>query len=238
VIGMSRGLQLVLATATTVALIFLGVQIRETPPRDDLDNNARRTSTTTLLAAHIPGDPSIPEVLQMKGDQESPPADNGSSTTTLAPTTTSTQPSTTTTRTVTTTTKAPSPSITTAAEAESAFLSKINALRRSVGLGSLTMDATIRSYARAWAAKLPQNFVHSDIESYLESQKTWRTIGENIAYVCDSRASLDTLVQRAFDNLNASPEHHANMVNGPFTHAGIGVFLEGSCLYTTHVFVG
>lgn len=72
------------------------------------------------------------------------------------------------------------------------------------------------------------NFVHSNIKVLLGP---WSTVGENIAWGY-SVASM-------FDGLNASPGHHANMVNTAFTHVGVGVWVDADGrIWTAHVFGG
>jgi uncharacterized protein YkwD len=72
------------------------------------------------------------------------------------------------------------------------------------------------------------SFDHSNIGSLLGA---WSTVGENI--------SMGHSVSSMFSGLKASSGHHANMVNGSFTHLGVGVWVEADgSIWTTHVFGG
>ncbi|HUP17200.1 MAG TPA: CAP domain-containing protein [Acidimicrobiia bacterium] len=171
-------------------------------------------------------------------------------------TTTTTVPTTTTTKPVTTTTSAPvttttiTPVVTTAppttttstvpittaaagsfsAPAESEFISKINALRSSVGVAGLATNGDLNNYARWWAKQMADsgNFSHSDIGSLLDP---WSTVGENIGY--------GPSVTSVFNALVASTSHYNNMVDPRFTSVGVGAYVDSTGLiWTAHVFGG
>jgi uncharacterized protein YkwD len=180
-----------------------------------------------------------------------------STTTTTVATTTTTEPVTTTTTTpATTTTAAPITTTTTAAmvttappttttttvpattaaagsfsaPAESDFISKINALRSSVGVAGLASNAELNNYARWWAKQMADsgNFSHSDIGSLLGP---WSTVGENIGY--------GPSVTSVFNALVASPGHYNNMVDPRFTSVGVGAYVDSTGrIWTAHVFGG
>ena len=180
--------------------------------------------------------------------------DASSTTTTTVPTTTTTKPVTTTTWPVTTsapvTTTTTAPVVTTAppttttstapattaaagsfsAPAESDFLSKINALRSSVGVPGLAANAELNNYARWWAKQMADsgNFSHSDIASLLGP---WSTVGENIGY--------GPSVTSVFNALVASTGHYNNMVDPRFTSVGVGAYVDSiGRIWTAHVFGG
>ncbi len=167
----------------------------------------------------------------------SPPATTSTTTTTVVVTTAPPATTTTTTTTVVVTTTAPPPTTTTtappggfSASAEAEFASLINSLRSGAGVGALSRDGGLDAYARDWAQHMAEqgDLTHSNIAGLLGP---WSTVGENIAY--------GGSVSQMFGDLDASSGHHANMVNGSFTHLGVGVWIDGSGLiWTTHVFAG
>lgn len=111
--------------------------------------------------------------------------------------------------------------------AESSFASSINSFRGSNGLGALSRDSGLDSYARAWAKRLAEDgsLSHSNIGSLLPP---WSAVGENVG-VGPSVASI-------FNALVDSPGHKANML-GDFTHMGVGVYEDSrGALWTAHVF--
>jgi uncharacterized protein YkwD len=170
--------------------------------------------------------------------------------------TTTTRPVTTTTKPVTVTTAAPvvtttsTPVATTAppatttstvpvttaatggfsASAESDFVSRINALRSSVGVAGLAANGELNNYARWWAKQMSDsgNFSHSDIASLLDP---WSTVGENIGY--------GPSVTSVFNALVASPGHYKNMVDARFTSVGVGAYVDSTGrIWTAHIFGG
>lgn len=113
---------------------------------------------------------------------------------------------------------------------ESQFRSLINGLRGDVGVGALAANGPLDSYARNWAQTMGStgNFEHSDISVLLGP---WSRVGENIAYGYS--------VQSMFNGLVASQGHYDNMVNGDYTHFGVGVWVDGDGrIWTAHVFGG
>ena len=169
--------------------------------------------------------------------------------TTAAPTTTTTRPAPVTTTTappvVTTTTVAPTTTTTVAptttttvaaatggfsAAAESEFISKINGLRASVGVASLSANGELNNYARWWAKQMAEsgNFSHSDIGSLLDP---WSVVGENIGY--------GPSVTTVFNALVNSSGHYKNMVDARFTSVGVGAYVDSTGrIWTAHVFGG
>jgi len=114
---------------------------------------------------------------------------------------------------------------------EAAFVSKINALRQSKGLGSLTVSGELTSIGRSWSERMLANGAISHNPSF-PSQVTanWLKLGENVGH----GGSVDSLFQ-AFVN---SPAHYKNLVDPEFTHVGVGVVVgpDGS-LWTSHQFM-
>jgi uncharacterized protein YkwD len=167
-------------------------------------------------------------------------------------TTTTTAPSTTTTLATTTTTARPSPTTSEAGAetpttttppsttapptteaggydsgAESDFASRINAYRSNNGIGTLSRDGSLDSYARSWAKAMADNGgpSHSNIGSLVPP---WSSVGENVG--------TGGSVGQIFDALVSSGSHSSTMLSD-FTHFGVGVYRDsGGALWTVHVF--
>jgi uncharacterized protein YkwD len=155
-------------------------------------------------------------------------------TTTTVAATTTTVAATTTTVAATTTTVA---ATTTTAQAggydpaaEGQFFASINGVRAGAGVPALQADGGLASYARGWARSMAESGVlgHSDVSSLLGP---WGAVGENVG--------MGHAVGPLFDALVASSGHYANMVDGSFTHLGVGVWVDDEgTIWTVHVFAG
>ncbi len=214
------------------------------PPEPHIVALAPLTSTTTTadlkadalvesetLVALSPPETTLDEKALMEATSTTT---TSTTTTTTAPTTTTTAaPATTaakeTSKTSPPTTKAPAPKNDAgySSKSESQFASSINSYRSSKGLGSLSRDGSLDSYARSWAKRMAEkgNISHSSIGSLLPP---WSSVGENVG--------MGGSVGGIFDALVASSGHRANML-GDFTHMGIGVWIDSSgTVWTAHVF--
>ena len=58
----------------------------------------------------------------------------------------------------------------------------------------------------------------------------WQTAGENVGY--------GPSVAAIFNGLRNSSGHYNNMVNGGYTHVGVGVVVVDGVMWTTHLFAG
>ncbi len=157
-----------------------------------------------------------------------PTADNGSgpaTTQTTATTGTTSQPPTSS-STSPTTTSTTSPTGF-RPDYEAGFYARINSLRTSNGLETLTSDGSLNSYARNRAAYLGSigKLQHSDIGSLLPP---WSGAGENLA--------AGYSVPDMFGALAGSTVHR-NIMLGDFTHVGVGVWVDDEgVLWAVHVF--
>jgi hypothetical protein len=111
-----------------------------------------------------------------------------------------------------------------------AFVAKVNALRASKGLSTLTVDGNLTAIAQDWSAHMAAAHAIShrgDLSSGVTSN--WRRLGENVGVGPDVDALMAAFI--------ASPAHYANLVDPSFTHIGVGTFrtAEG-LLYTAHEF--
>ena len=100
------------------------------------------------------------------------------------------------------------------------FLDRTNALRSSVGVPALKENDTLTRKAEDWAQHMAATgqLAHSNLSDGLGSLN-WRMLGENVGY---SSATGDTL-KTIHDAFVRSAPHRANLVNGRFTHMGVGV---------------
>ncbi len=109
-------------------------------------------------------------------------------------------------------TTTPSP----AAAYESRILVLVNAERAKHGLRPLSLIGCADSYANSWAATMARTgtFAHQSLAPIMTSCSA-RAAGENIAY---GNVSADQMMTMWMN----SPGHRANILNGSFTHIGIG----------------
>jgi hypothetical protein len=118
----------------------------------------------------------------------------------------------------------------TPASMEADFVSRINGLRASKGLGSLSVDGELTSIARNWSSRMAQAGGISHNPNF-SNQVTanWVKLGENVGTGPD----VPSLFQ-AFVN---SPHHYENLVDPAFTRVGVGVVIgPNGALYTAHQF--
>ena len=115
--------------------------------------------------------------------------------------------------------------------AEAEFVSAINDLRASKGLGSLTVHPELVALGRSWAgqmAKADQISHNPDLANAVKAD--WQKLGENVG-VGMTVAKL----HRAFID---SPSHYKNLVDPAFTHIGVGVVLgRDGAIFTAHQFM-
>ena len=100
------------------------------------------------------------------------------------------------------------------------FLDRTNALRASQGVPALKEHDTLTRKAEAWAQHMAKTgrLEHSNLSDGLSGLK-WTALGENVGY---SSPTSDTL--KSIHNMFVSSAgHRANLVNGQFTHMGVGV---------------
>ncbi|GEM_PF-715116 len=108
------------------------------------------------------------------------------------------------------------------------MLTKINGLRASQGVGNLSIDATLNSYAATRSVEAATKWSHTRPNGAqgcdMIPANKWR--GENLSYVTYpefgySEQEQSDAASLMFDNLVASPTHYDNMVFGSFTKIGI-----------------
>jgi uncharacterized protein YkwD len=114
---------------------------------------------------------------------------------------------------------------------ESQFVSRINSLRASKGLGPLSVSGELVGVARSWTDRMVEAGQISHNPALGSSVGgAWTKLGENVGV----GYAVDGLMQ-AFIN---SPAHYRNLVDPDWTHVGVGVTtaVDGR-IYTTHNFM-
>jgi uncharacterized protein YkwD len=99
---------------------------------------------------------------------------------------------------------------------ETAVFVRLNALRAAAGQAALVPDGELVAKAQAQSQAMAGQgtLFHSTLRDGVTGGP--RKMGENVAVA----GSID----RAFQALVESPPHHANMVDGSFNRAGVGIF--------------
>ena len=113
---------------------------------------------------------------------------------------------------------------------EAGFVASINDVRQSQGLNPLIVDSTLTQIAQDWSAQMASVGVIShrpDLRAGIGPGVS--AMGENVG---EGGGVSDLMV--AFI---ASPHHYENLVDGRFTHLGVGSAVsEYGVLFTTHEF--
>jgi hypothetical protein len=117
------------------------------------------------------------------------------------------------------------------AAAEAQFVTLINALRASKGLGTLSVDGNLTSVARNWSQQMANAGTISHNPNFPNQVTSdWQTLGENVGQGYS--------VQSLFDAFVASPHHYENLVEPSYTRIGVGVVVTASGqIFTSHEFM-
>lgn len=101
--------------------------------------------------------------------------------------------------------------------------------RAAYGRAALAVDGQLLAKAEIWAAKMARDgrIAHSSLTS--GAPGCWRSLGENVGVA----SSPDRLHQAWM----ASSSHRANILNGVFTHVGVGIVERGGRYYGVQVFM-
>jgi uncharacterized protein YkwD len=105
---------------------------------------------------------------------------------------------------------------------ESRILVLVNAERAKAGLRPLALISCADTYADNWAASMARTgtFAHQSLTPIMKACAA-RGAGENIAY---GNVTADQMMTMWMN----SPGHRANILNGAFTHIGIGAVKTSS----------
>lgn len=117
------------------------------------------------------------------------------------------------------------------AAAEAEFVSRINDLRRSKGLGTLTVHDELVRVARGWAARMAEaDEISHNPDLAHRVTADWQKLGENVG--------VGMTVAKLHDAFVNSPAHYRNLVDPDFTHVGVAVVLgRDGAIFTTHQFM-
>ena len=130
-----------------------------------------------------------------------------------------------------------------AAQVEAASFQLLNQARQTAGVRLLALDPALSAIARAHSEAMRDRvfFDHRDpatgktfTDRLRDGGQTFRTAGENLAMV----ANAGDPAGFAHDELFASPEHRADMLNPSFGRVGVGVARSGNSYWITQLFVG
>ena len=134
---------------------------------------------------------------------------------------------------------APAPIQTGLAGYANEVLNLTNAERRRVGLHDLAVDNDAMGAAALRARELERLFAHARPDG-----RSWDTVlsefnvssyhiwGENLLYNHSNSAAV------AVSQWMNSPGHRANILNGGYTHIGVGAHQSGGRTYVVQIFIG
>lgn len=114
--------------------------------------------------------------------------------------------------------------------AEADFVARINQLRASRGLSTLSVDGELTSAARQWASTMAAKgeiFHASDLSGGVSAN--WTKLGENVGVGGDVASLFQAFVD--------SPSHFENLVDPSYSRVGVGVVVSGDRIFTTHRFM-
>jgi uncharacterized protein YkwD len=103
---------------------------------------------------------------------------------------------------------------------ERTFFDRTNALRTSVRVPVLAEHDVLTAKAEAWARHMAATgrLEHSNLTADLGDLR-WTMLAENVGTSGPTSNTLLTI----HNTFVASPVHRSNMVNGQYTHMGVGV---------------
>ena len=105
----------------------------------------------------------------------------------------------------------------------------VNQSRGDAGRNMLALDAVAQSKAQAWAEHLAQRntLAHSRLSDGMDGG--WSYIAENVGY--------GSSVEDVHRQFMSSSAHRANVLDGRFTHLGVGVARGHGKTFVVHVLV-
>jgi uncharacterized protein YkwD len=128
-----------------------------------------------------------------------------------------------------------------ASQIEGMIFSLTNAERQKNGLAPLVADSALAQIARTHSSDMlaHQYFNHTDLAGcdlscrFAASGYSYWSIGENIHMMSGYNLNASDSAQKIVSDWMNSPDHRANILNVSFTHASVGVAMEGSTIYST-----
>ncbi len=110
------------------------------------------------------------------------------------------------------------------------YVARINALRASVGVQPLLVDAELTGLAQAWAQHMASTGVLSHSVLTAGITENWAKLGENVGVGPDNPTVWNAFLHSA--------EHYANLVDPAFNRVGVGVaFDTNGSEWTCHKFM-
>ncbi len=121
---------------------------------------------------------------------------------------------------------------------EDKLLLLVNRERSGRGLTELRFDPLLRAMARAHSRKMmDENRLGHDFPGYEKLDERAARAGVYFSKVGENVAKSETFVVRFFhEALLASPEHRENILDGDFTHLGVGIGKTGDMYFVTQEF--
>ena len=120
---------------------------------------------------------------------------------------------------------------------ENKVLDLVNAERAKGGLKALQMDENVRSVARLKSQDMNQkNYFSHTSPTYGSPFDMMKKFGINYSSAGENIAQGYTTPEAVVTGWMNSPGHRANIMNGSFTHIGVGYEANGN--YWTQMFVG
>lgn len=126
-------------------------------------------------------------------------------------------------------------------QVEQEVLRLTNVQRAQNGLAPLAADAPLASIARAHSADmLAKNyFTHNDLTGCSASCRmtnagyAWQAMAENIHAMWGYTMSPSETANKIVTDWMNSPGHRANILNGTYTRAGVGIAQQETTIYST-----
>ncbi len=110
------------------------------------------------------------------------------------------------------------------------YVARINALRASVGVQPLAVDAQLTGLAQGWAQHMASTGVLSHSVLTAGITESWAKLGENVGVGPDNPTVWNAFLHSA--------EHYANLVDPSFNRVGVGVVVDGNGTeWTCHKFM-
>jgi hypothetical protein len=110
------------------------------------------------------------------------------------------------------------------------YVARINALRASVGVQQLGVDAQLSGLAQGWAQHMAATGVLSHSSLTAGITENWAKLGENVGVGPDNPTVWNAFLHSA--------EHYANLVDPAFNRVGVGVAIDGNGTeWTCHKFM-
>ena len=109
---------------------------------------------------------------------------------------------------------------------EGDFVARLNDLRASQGLSTLSVDPALTDMARAWSAQMAAaGGISHNPSLATQAPSDWVKLGENVG--------VGPTVVSLHDAFVASPDHYRNMIDPAFQKVGVGVVQAGEVMYVT-----